>query len=79
MDKGRKPYVELHGKDVLGDRVVGESPVEEKRDEEKKWERDLEMGLGERGPGGGGRRTGDGDGAIRKTVTIDQTSRMMSK
>ncbi|KAL8767435.1 MAG: hypothetical protein Q9194_005980 [Teloschistes cf. exilis] len=79
LDKGRKPYVELHGKDVLGDRAVGESPVEEKCDEEKKWERDLEKGLGERGPGGGGRRTGDGDGAIRKTVTIDQTSRIMSK
>lgn len=70
--------MELHGIDGLGDRLVEESPVEEKCDEEKKkWERDLEKGLGEIEPGG--RRNGDGDGAIRKTVTIDQTSRMMSK
>ncbi|KAL8633172.1 hypothetical protein Q9189_001072 [Teloschistes chrysophthalmus] len=78
LEKGHKPYVELHGIDGLGDRLVEESPVEEKCDEEKKkWERDLEKGLGEIEPGG--RRNGDGDGAIRKTVTIDQTSRMMSK
>ncbi|KAI4249064.1 MAG: hypothetical protein LQ352_005733 [Teloschistes flavicans] len=77
LDKGRKPYVELHERDGVGDGTMGESTGKEKFGEEKRWEGDLERGLGEKGSGGRG--NGDGNGAIRKTVTIDQTSRMMSK
>ncbi|KAL8691227.1 MAG: hypothetical protein Q9218_003503 [Villophora microphyllina] len=65
LERDHKPYVELHERDKLGNQATVSTKSSE--DESRKWEWDLERGRKE------------DDGAIRKTVTIDQTSRMISR
>ncbi|KAL8868635.1 MAG: hypothetical protein Q9174_004860 [Haloplaca sp. 1 TL-2023] len=58
----QKPYIELGERDRTGNSAVAVSYDQESKDSEQRWKHDVE-----------GRATEDG--LIRKTVTIDQTSR----